>query len=173
MVFAIQYDTISTENINYITSSSPAVNSVVTFVISLFLDKFKYKTVILPTYICILAHAFTFRFIKYNSILYIVYYYVISVLVNFDNLSSFPHYVKVFGNKFSVIIFGIFGVGGAFFGFGMSIFYTSALKDKEKGEEYDSTVDLLVYITATFVLVSVVFMILESEKPLFPKKEEQ
>ena len=172
IVFAIQYKTVSTAGINIITSLAPAVNSVVTFVISLFLDKFKYKTVIIPTYICVFAHAFTFRFIKKNSVLYVVYYFVINVLVNFDNLSSFPHYVKVFGNKFSVIIFGIFGVGSAFFGFGMSFFYKYALKDKES-DEYDDTVDLLVYITATFGLVSLIFMILESEKPLFPKKEEQ
>ena len=172
IVFALQYKTVSTANINYITSSAFAVNSAVTFVISLFLDKFKYKTVIIPTYILMLAHAFTFRFIKKNSVLYIMYYYVINVLVNFDNLSSFPHYVKIFGNKFSVIIFGIFGVGGAFFGFAMSFFYKYALKDKEN-EEYDNSLDLLVYITATFGLVSLVFMILESEKPLFPKKDEE
>ena len=56
-----------------------------------------------------------------------------SVCIN-ENLNigtMIPYVNKAIDNKFSVIIFGIFGVGSAFFGFGMSFFYKYALKDKQ------------------------------------------
>lgn len=165
-IFAIHYDTVSISTQKIIITLSFIVNLVTTFCLSFFIDKFKYKNIIIPNFICILIHALTFQFIKANGVLYIIYFFLIGVFQVIDNLSTFPHFYKIFGAKYVAMIFGIFNIGTGFFNFGFNYFVKYILSGKQYGDDYDHSVDSLIYISALFIGISIFLMSLENEKPV-------
>ena len=171
-VFAIHYDSISTSTQKLITSTSFIVNLITTTLLSFFVDKFKYRHIIIPTFLLCITHALTFQFVVKNGLLHILYFYLVGVFSSIDNLATFPHYIKIFGARFIVIIFGIFSIGTGLFNFAMNTLVDNVLSGKPKGEEYDKAVSLLFYVSAIFTLISMTFMTLENEKPLFPDEDE-
>ena len=80
--------------------------------------------------------------------------------------------MKVFGMKYIVVIFGIFNIGVGYFNLGISIIVDYVLSGREKGDDYDSGLDLLMYVSAIFLLISLLLMTLENEKPIFPNIDD-
>ena len=99
-VFAIHYESVSTSAQKIITTTSFIVNLFTTFCLSFFVDKFRYRLVIIPTFLLILVHSLTFQFIVKHGVLYVVYFFAVGLLVSIDNLASFPHFMKIFGGRF-------------------------------------------------------------------------
>ena len=73
--------------------------------------------------------------------------------------------MKVFRNKYIVVIYGIFTFGAGLFGLGVSSFvdYVLSRYNENQVEEYDYCVDILFYITSCFTFISVFLMGFESE----------
>lgn len=46
------------------------------------------------------------------------------------------------------------------------------LSGREKGDDYDSGLDLLMYVSAIFLLISLLLMTLENKKPIFPNIDD-
>jgi hypothetical protein len=121
MLFSFHYKTVSADTQKYITSSSFIVNLVFTLVLSLFIDKFKYRTIVIPSNIICLMHALTFQFIIKNETTFIIYYFISNIFSSIENLATFPHILKVFGIDFGVIIFGIYCFGTGLCNYCMNI----------------------------------------------------
>ena len=47
------------------------------------------------------------------------------------------------------------------------------LSNKNKGEEYDNTLNLFFYVSSIFTTISLSFMFLENEKMIFPGMERK
>ena len=172
-VFAIHYESVSTSAQKIITTTSFIVNLFTTFCLSFFVDKFRYRLVIIPTFLLILVHSLTFQFILKHGVLYVVYFFAVGLLVSIDNLASFPHFMKIFGGRFFAIIFGIFSMGTGLFNFAMNSLVDRVLSNKNKGEEYDNTLNLFFYVSSIFTTISLSFMFLENEKMIFPGMERK
>ena len=74
-VFSLHYKTVSVNVQQYITSSSFIVNLVVTAILALFIDRFKYRSIVIPSNILVFFHALTFQFFKKNQIVFIIYFF--------------------------------------------------------------------------------------------------
>ena len=55
-ILSNHYDTVSMDSQKIITTIAPIVNLAVTFTLSFVIDKFKFRHIIIPTYILCLAH---------------------------------------------------------------------------------------------------------------------
>ena len=164
-VFAFHYKTVSVELQQILSTVSPIINFGLTVLLSLFIDKFKYRNIVIPSNIVTVCHALTFQFVKKNQILFIAYDFISGILVTIENLVTFPHLFKVFGNRYVVIIFGIFCMGTGFFDLLMNGFVAHVLSkyDETQADKYDRSVDLLFYMTACFSFISVILMTFENE----------
>lgn len=165
MLFSFHYKTVSADTQKYITSSSFIVNLVFTLVLSLFIDKFKYRTIVIPSNIICLMHALTFQFIIKNETTFIIYYFISNIFSSIENLATFPHILKVFGIDYGVIIFGIYYFGTGLSNYCMNIFvdYILSRYNENETEKYDKAVSYLFYMTSCFTLMSIVFMSFENE----------
>ena len=87
------------------------------------------------------------------------------IFVSIENLATFPHLLKVFGNKYIVIIFGIFSFGTGLCDLAMNAFVDHILSiyNENQMDEYDSAVNGLFYMTSCFTFISVFLMGFESE----------
>ena len=168
-IFALHYETVSVRAQKIITTLSYLANFVTTFGLSFFIDKFKYRNVNVPNFLCVMIHALTFQFIKKNSVIYVIYFFLVGVFSSIDNLATFPHLYRVFGTKHVALIFGIFNIGTGLFNFGLSYLVDVILSGKPPGPDYDHSLSLLMYISAMFTLTSVTLMLLESEDPVHSK----
>lgn len=165
ILFSNHYDTVSVNTQQYISSSSFIVNLIVTAILSLFIDKFKYRSIVIPSNILVFFHALTFQFVKKNQILFIIYFFLSGIFISIENLATFPHLLKVFGNRYIVVIFGIFCIGTGLCDLAMNAFVDHILSryNEDQKDEYDKAVNGLFYITASFTLISVILMSFESE----------
>lgn len=165
MLFSFHYKTVSADTQKYITSSNFIVNLVFTLVLSLFIDKFKYRTIVIPSNIICLMHALTFQFIIKNETTFIIYYFISNIFSSIENLATFPHILKVFGIDYGVIIFGIYYFGTGLSNYCMNIFvdYILSRYNENETEKYDKAVSYLFYMTSCFTLMSIVFMSFENE----------
>ena len=165
ILFSNHYDTVSVNTQQYISSSSFIVNLIVTAILSLFIDKFKYRSIVIPSNILVFFHALTFQFVKKNQILFIIYFFLSGIFISIENLATFPHLLKVFGNRYIVVIFGIFCIGTGLCDLAMNAFVDHILSryNDDQKDEYDKAVNGLFYITASFTLISVILMSFESE----------
>ena len=164
-VFAFHYKTVSVELQQILSTVSPIINLGITALLSLFVDKFKYRNIVIPSNIVTVCHALTFQFVKKNQILFIAYDFISGILVTIENLVTFPHLFKVFGNRYIVIIFGIFCMGTGLFDLLMNGFVAHVLSkyDETQADKYDRAVDYLFYMTSCFSLISVILMTFENE----------
>ena len=164
-VFAFHYKTVSVELQQIISTVSPIVNLGITALLSLFIDKFKYRSIVIPSNIVTLCHALTFQFIKKNQVLFIAYYFLSGILVAIENLATFPHLFKVFGNRYIVIIYGIVSMGTGLFDLLMNAFVDHILSryDETQADKYDKSLDFLFYMTSCFSFISIILMTFESE----------
>ena len=164
-VFAIHYNTVTPDTQKYITSASFIVNFIAITILSFIIDKFKYRTIVIPSNLLNLCHALTFRFILRNKILYIIYYFMSGIFNSIEIVATFPHLLKVFGHKNIVIILGIFCIGTGLCDFGMNNFVDFILSRYNEAQvnEYDRAVKFLFYITSCFISISLVCMTCENE----------
>ena len=164
-VFSFHYKTVSVELQQIISTVSPIINLGITALLSLFIDKFKYRSIVVPSNIVTVCHALTYQFIKKNQILFITYNFISGILVSIENLATFPHLFKVFGNRYVVIIFGIFSMGTGLFDLIMNAFVDHVLSryDETQADKYDRAVDLLFYMTSCFSIIAVILMTFETE----------
>ena len=164
-VFAFHYKTVSVDLQQILLTVSPIINLGITALLSLFVDKFKYRNIVIPSNIVTLCHALTFQFVKKNQILFIAYNFISGILVSIENLATFPHLFKVFGNRYVVIIFGIFSMGTGLFDLLMNAFVDHMLSryDETQPDEYDRSVDLLFYMTSCFSFITIILMTFETE----------
>ena len=82
--------------------------------LSFIVDKYKYRSIVIPSNLLNLCHALTFQFIIKNKILYIIYYFMSGIFNSIEIVATFPHLLKVFGHKIIVIILGVFCIGTFF-----------------------------------------------------------
>ena len=164
-VFAFHYKTVSVDLQQILLTVSPIINLGITALLSLFVDKFKYRNIVIPSNIVTLCHALTFQFVKKNQILFIAYNFISGILVSIENVATFPHLFKVFGNRYVVVIFGIFSMGTGLFDLLMNAFVDHMLSryDETQPDEYDRSVDLLFYMTSCFSFIAIILMTFETE----------
>ena len=164
-VFAFHYKTVSVDLQQILSTVSPIINLGITALLSLFVDKFKYRNIVIPSNIVTLCHALTFQFVKKNQILFIAYNFISGILVSIENVATFPHLFKVFGNRYVVVIFGIFSMGTGLFDLLMNAFVDHMLSryDETQPDEYDRSVDLLFYMTSCFSFIAIILMTFETE----------
>ena len=168
-VFALHYETVSIKAQKIITTLSFFANFATTIFFSFFIDKCKYRYVNIPTYILVLIHSLTFQFIKTNSVLYVIYFFLVGMLQAIDNIAAMPHLYRVFGAKYVATIYGIFHVGTGLFNFLLSYLVNIILSGKPPGPDYDYSLNLLIYVSAMFTLTTIILMLLENEDPVLPK----
>ena len=165
-LFSFHYKTVSADTQRYIASASFIVNLVITAVLSLFIDKFKYRTIVIPSNILCLIHAITFQYIIKNQILYIIYFFLSGLFSSIENLATYPHILKVFGIEYGAIIIGIFCFGTGLGNFGVNTFvdYILSSYNDNQTQEYDKAVALIFYMNSCFIFIAILFMALETEK---------
>ena len=141
-LFAFHYKTLSVDAQKYATSASFIVNLLITIGLSFFIDKFKYRTIVIPSNILCLIHALTFQFIIKNGVLYVIYFFLSGILVSIENLATYPHILKVFGIEYGAIIIGIFCIGTGLGNFGMNSFVDFVLSrySGNEMEKYENAI---------------------------------
>jgi hypothetical protein len=141
-LFAIHYNTVSMDTQKYIASASFIVNFIAITLLSFIVDKYKYRSIVIPSNLLNLCHALTFQFIIKNKILYIIYYFMSGIFNSIEIVATFPHLLKVFGHKNIVIILSVFCIGTGFYDYGMNSFvdYILSRYNKTPVNEYDRAV---------------------------------
>ena len=164
-LFAIHYNTVSMDTQKYIASASFIVNFIAITLLSFIVDKYKYRSIVIPSNLLNLCHALTFQFIIKNKILYIIYYFMSGIFNSIEIVATFPHLLKVFGHKNIVIILGVFCIGTGFCNYGMNSFvdYILSRYNKTQVNEYDRAVKNLFYMTSSFTFISIILMTFENE----------
>ena len=164
-VFAIHYKTVSVNTQKYIASASYIANLIITAILSLFIDKFKYRTIVIPSNILCLIHALTFQFIIKNEILFIIYFFLAGLFSSIENLATYPHILRVFCIEYGAIIIGIYCIGTGLGNIAMNSFvdYILSRYDEDQTEQYDYAVKLIFYMTSCFIFISINLMSLENE----------
>ena len=164
-VFAIHYKTVSVNTQKYIASASYIANLIITAVLSLFIDKFKYRTIVIPSNILCLIHALTFQFIIKNEVLFIIYFFLAGLFSSIENLATYPHILRVFCIEYGAIIIGIYCIGTGLGNIAMNSFvdYILSRYDENQIEQYDYAVKLIFYMTSCFIFISINLMTLENE----------
>ena len=164
-VFAIHYKTVSVNTQKYIASASYIANLIITAVLSLFIDKFKYRTIVIPSNILCLIHALTFQFIIKNEVLFIIYFFLAGLFSSIENLATYPHILRVFCIEYGAIIIGIYCIGTGLGNIAMNSFvdYILSRYDENQNEQYDYAVKLIFYMTSCFIFISINLMTLENE----------
>ena len=141
------------------------MNLVITAVLSLFIDKFKYRTIVIPSNILCLIHTIIFQYIIKHEVFYIIYFFLSGLFSSIENLATFPHILKVFGIEYGAIIIGIccFGTGLGNFGVNTFVDYILSRYNDNQTQEYDEAVSLIFYMNSCFIFIAILLMSLETE----------
>jgi hypothetical protein len=168
-VIANHYDIVNEEKQKWISTVSFILNFGLLFLVSLFVDKIKYRTIIIPSNIACFIHALTIPFIIPNEVLYIIYFFIVGIFASIDNAATFPHIMKIFGLKYIVQIWGIFAMGAGLASFGFSQLASYLLSYYSEQNELETAIRIIFYLDAGLTLVALIMMFFENEKPLFGK----